>query len=390
MNEKVTDPLLASTIQAMRTPTLKDQILNHPALPVASYCIASIMMTVVNKVSALAWFGVDPPTARTGAVSTPSHRAQADPLSRWAPQFVVSGSHFNMNFLLLTIQSSICCICVATCKHLGFLTFRTLSFEDARKWFPISFLLVMVIYSGSKSLQYLPVSVYTIFKNLTIILIAYGETIWFGTQITPLTLVSFGIMVFSSILAAAGDIARAVAGESLAKSGQAAPGVGYLWMAINCFVSAGYVLAMRKRIKITNFTDWETMFANNLLSVPVLILFSVTLEDWSGASLALNFPAATRTTLLGAMAFSGAAAVGISYCTAWCVRTTSSTTFSMVGALNKLPIAASGILFFNDPATFSSVAAILLGFVSGLVYSAAKAAQTAKAKLAAATDAPRN
>jgi GDP-mannose transporter len=28
---------------------------------------------------------------------------------------------------------------------------------------------------------------------------------------------------------------------------------GYLWMIINCMASAGYVLAMRKRIKVTNF-----------------------------------------------------------------------------------------------------------------------------------------
>lgn len=47
----------------------------------------------------------------------------------------------------------------------------------------------------------------------------------------------------------------------------------------------------------------------------------------------------------------------------------------MVGALNKLPVAASGILFFGDAATFSSVSAIVLGFLAGLVYSAAKTAQ---------------
>lgn len=50
-DEKVTDPLLAETIQVMRTPTVSERVLNHPALPVASYCVASIMMTVVNKVS---------------------------------------------------------------------------------------------------------------------------------------------------------------------------------------------------------------------------------------------------------------------------------------------------------------------------------------------------
>lgn len=36
---------------------------------------------------------------------------------------------------------------------------------------------------------------YTIFKNLTIILIAYGEVLWFGGSVTPLTLVSFSLMV---------------------------------------------------------------------------------------------------------------------------------------------------------------------------------------------------
>jgi len=38
-------------------------------------------------------------------------------------------------------------------------------------------------------------------------------------------------------------------------------------------------------------------------------------------------PSDTRNFLLFVIAFSGAAAVGISYTTAWCVRVTSSTTY---------------------------------------------------------------
>lgn len=51
-----------------------------------------------------------------------------------------------------------------------------------------------MIYTGSKSLQYLRIPVYTIFKNLTIILIAYGEVIWFGGSVTRMMLISFGLM----------------------------------------------------------------------------------------------------------------------------------------------------------------------------------------------------
>lgn len=44
----------------------------------------------------------------------------------------------------------------------------------------------------------------------------------------------------------------------------------------------------------------------------------------------------------------------------------------MVGALNKLPIAASGMVFFGDPVTLGSVSAIGTGFFAGVVYAVAK------------------
>ena len=53
----------------------------------------------------------------------------------------------------------------------------------------------------------------------------------------------------------------------------------------------------------------------------------------------------------------------------------------MVGALNKLPIALSGLIFFDAPVTIPSVSAIAVGFVSGIVYSLAKVKQSAQAKL---------
>ena len=117
------------------------------------------------------------------------------------------------------------------------------------------------------------------------------------------------------------------------------------------------------------------MFYNNFLSIPVLLACSVFLEDWSSANLVRNFPAANRTSIMVAILISGLSSVFISYTSAWCVRTTSSTTYSMVGALNKLPIAVSGLVFFDAPVTLPSVSAIGVGFVSGLVYAGAKVQQ---------------
>ena len=44
----------------------------------------------------------------------------------------------------------------------------------------------------------------------------------------------------------------------------------------------------------------------------------------------------------------------------------------MVGALNKLPVAASGMLFFGDVVTLGSVSAIGVGFFAGVLYAIAK------------------
>ncbi len=127
------------------------------------------------------------------------------------------------------------------------------------------------------------------------------------------------------------------------------------------------------------------MFYNNLLTVPVLIICSILVEDWSSENLERNFPIETRTTLIVGMIYSGLVAIFISYCSSWCIRVTSSTTYSMVGALNKLPIALSGLIFFDAPVTFGSVSAIAIGFVSGLVYTWAKVRQSQQAKMSLPT-----
>ncbi|QKX60827.1 uncharacterized protein TRUGW13939_07973 [Talaromyces rugulosus] len=316
---------------------------NHAALPVLAYCGSSIMMTVMNK-------------------------------------YVLSGLDFNLNFFLLLVQSVVCIVAIQSCKTAGVITFRDFSSDEAKKWFPITLLLIGMIFTGSKALQFLSIPVYTIFKNLTIILIAYGEVLWFGGSVTGLTLFSFGLMVFSSIIAAWADIQHALQTSVDANSQVSTLNAGYIWMLVNCLCTAFYVLGMRKRIKLTNFKDFDTMYYNNLLSIPVLLVATLLVEDWSTENLTRNFPVDTRSNILVAMILSGLSSVFISYTSAWCVRVTSSTTYSMVGALNKLPIAVSGLVFFDAPVTIGSVSAIAIGFVSGIVYTIAKFKQNAKPK----------
>ncbi|CAK9435520.1 uncharacterized protein LODBEIA_P02470 [Lodderomyces beijingensis] len=313
-------------------------IVNSGPISIIAYCLSSILMTVTNK-------------------------------------FVVSGLNYNLNFLLLSIQSIVCVATIATLKSLNIITYRPFNKEEAKKWLPIVVLLVGMIYTSTKALKFLSIPVYTIFKNLTIILIAYGEVLWFGGKVTTMALSSFLLMVFSSVIAYWGDNA-----EVKTHDDQWAMYLGYFWMLTNCFSSAAFVLIMRKRIKLTNFKDFDTVYYNNLLSIPILLVLTFAFEDWSPANLEKNFPSDNRTAVIVAMILSGASTVAISYCSAWCVRVTSSTTYSMVGALNKLPIALSGLVFFEAAVNIWSVSSIFVGFIAGLVYAVAKQKQQKEAQ----------
>jgi len=44
----------------------------------------------------------------------------------------------------------------------------------------------------------------------------------------------------------------------------------------------------------------------------------------------------------------------------------------MTGALNKLPVAASGMIFFGDAVTLGSTSAVGVGFFAGVLYAIAK------------------
>ena len=127
------------------------------------------------------------------------------------------------------------------------------------------------------------------------------------------------------------------------------------------------------------------MYYNNLLTIPVLLVLSLLIEDWSPANFSINFPVETRSHIIFGMIYSGLGAILISYCGPWCIRVTSSTTYSMVGALNKLPLAICGLVFFAAPVTFGSVSAILIGFLSGLVYAYAKVLQSRRPREALPT-----
>ncbi|ORY40657.1 UDP-galactose transporter [Rhizoclosmatium globosum] len=308
-----------------------------PTLAIAIYCLASILMTVTNKL-------------------------------------VLGSYQFTMTFLVLAIQNAATVLLLVISSNLSLLSYRRLNTKDAVTWSPIAFALVAMILTGAKTLRYMSIPLFTIYKNVTIILIAVGERLWFnGHPITKLIAISFGLVVLSSIVAGWTDIMSAKGGLKDPNALFAA----YFWMVLNCFTTASFSLCLRAKIKQVNFKDHDTVYYNNLLSVPILLLGSLMFEMQAGSDMWERFvsPGDESSQLPGlvvALLLSSVCAFGISFGTSMCVRLTSSTTYSFVGALNKLPISISGMLFFNDPVTVGSVSGVVIACAGGLLYSHAK------------------
>jgi GDP-mannose transporter len=190
-------------------------------------------------------------------------------------------------------------------------------------------------------------------------------------------LASFLLMVLSSVIGAHADLSRSWTDEAA----HSATIGGYAWLILNCLVSSSFVIFMRYTIRTAGpgqqpFKDFDTVLYNNSLSAPIFLLLSLLGADGSLGEFFSYYADPSNgdemRSFVWALALSGAFAFFISYASAWCMRITNSTTYSMVGALNKLPIALSGMIVFQDPVTAGSVGAILIGFGSGVLYTLAK------------------
>ncbi|KAJ3329486.1 GDP-mannose transporter into the lumen of the Golgi, partial [Kappamyces sp. JEL0680] len=186
--------------------------MSQTVLSIGAYCLSSILMTLTNKL-------------------------------------VLSSFDFKMNFLFLAFQrQSVGCVALLELfTVLGLTRHRSINAADAATWVRVTVSLVLMIYTGSKAIQYLSIPVFTIFKNLTIYLLA-------GSNITRPIFFSFVLMVLSSIVAGYADIS---AGNTL-KPGAVSAVVSYSWMVFNCLSTAALTLTIRSTQRKVNFTDFDT------------------------------------------------------------------------------------------------------------------------------------
>lgn len=269
---------------------------------------------------------------------------------------------FEEKFFVVAVQAGVAVLVLEFAKMRKWVAYDSYNTETAKKWAPVTFFFVAMLYTGMQATAGLPIHIVTVFKNVTNIIIVFGEWHFFDEKVGLLVLISLGVMLMGAVMSSYSDVGGRATSATLS---------GYFWMLLNCAATAGYVLYMRyatarSSLKISKF---GMAFYNNLISLPLLappmVLNGEAFTVWSNPLLAnMNF------NIL--LFISGVVGVGLNLASFWCVSVTSATTYATVGGLNKIPTTFIGVLLLGEALKPDTAIYVTFGMIGGILYGYAK------------------
>lgn len=227
----------------------------------------------------------------------------------------------------------------------------------------MNLIFVGMIYTSFFALKHLGVPMATVLKNLTNLFVIGGDYAFYNKTYGSTVWLTLGLMMISAVCGAATDLAFNF--------------TGYFWQLINCMFTAAYSLYLRGVMdRLVNLTvnksrldEYSMVFYNNLLSLPLLLVLI-----WHSGELdtLAQEPDLRNPYFLTAAVASSLLAFCISFATLWFLSSTTATTYSLVGSLNKIPVALIGLVAFNVPWSLQNLFSILLGLGAAVIFVAAK------------------
>jgi GDP-mannose transporter len=252
---------------------------------------------------------------------------------------------------LLALQNGGALVIAVVGKRCGWLEYPAFDANVARKWLPLTVLFVAMLFTSMKSLKLMSVAVQTILKSLATVFIVIGDAYFFGKRVTPMMGFSFLLMILGSYIGTAADGWVTAA--------------GLVWTFANIATTVAYVLYMKTLLgDVTkDIGRYGPVFYSNFMSLPFLILPALpSLPAMSASIAALSGPGILCLVLsivVGAV---------MSFSAFWCMNLTSPTTYSVVGTLNRIPLAILGIFIFHQTPSLDGILGICCAMTGGIVY----------------------
>ena len=252
---------------------------------------------------------------------------------------------------LLFMQNLFALCLVVSAKRMGWVFYPDFDTKVVKKWLPLTILFVLMLFTSMKSLKLMSVAVQTILKNLATIITALGDMYLFEKKLTPPMFGAFALMIFGSYLGTAAD--------------PWATPWGLFWTFANIAATVAYVLYMKTLLGSVSqeIGRYGPVFYSNLLSLP--FLFFPAFPTLPAMFAKIGETPAGGLVCLTLMLFVGAV---MTFAVFWCMRLTSPTTYSVVGSLNKIPLAVFGMLIFKHAPTALGAVGIMFALGGGMLY----------------------
>lgn len=276
----------------------------------------------------------------------------------------LSTFHFTAPTTLLCFQCTLTLVLVGLVYALGIGRPPQINLRLLQMWLPVNILFVGMVWTSFYALRDIGVAMVTVLKNLTNFLVIFGDLYFFNKRYSAGVWASLFLMLASAICSAATDLAFDAA--------------GYTWQMVNNFFTAAYSLWLRHVItqmavvthKQGGSDELGMVVYNNLLSIPMI--FALIFLTGEANRLRKESAIAERGFQIAAVT-SALLSFLISIASMWFLSCTTATTFSLVGSLNKIPLAVLGMMLFTTPTSINNVISVLIGLAAGVVFAYAKA-----------------
>jgi len=219
--------------------------------------------------------------------------------------------------------------------------------------------LLGMIATSFLALQDLGVAMVTVLKNLTNLFIICGDYFLFEKVYNRYVWLTLALMTVSAICGSLTDLAFSWK--------------GYSWQLVNCATTASYSLSLRLLMEryisedpgTKKLNEMSMVFYNNLLSIPLLGPLALARGEFSRT---IFQGLANDSRFIVAACLSAMLSFGISFCSLWFLSTTTATTFSLVGSINKVPLAFIALVLSPVPMTLGNALSITIGLLAAIMF----------------------
>lgn len=238
-------------------------------------------------------------------------------------------------------------------KLAGVLKFPNPNLAKLKSWAGVTTVWLLPILCNMRALQLLNVETVMVFRTMTVLGVASGDVFLLKNSMNLVPFVGLLTITMGGILYGAYDISY--------------NREGYIWASMYWFTMVANSLYIKMVFNVSSdMSTWEKSFLNNLLTVPVLGLWSAHSEGLQPCIAAFQ---ALSTKGMMLVLLSCVMGLGISVAGTRCREVFSATGFDVLGNMNKINSIVMSRYLLGSMISTQSLCGLLVALFGGVTYS---------------------